>query len=52
MDENWIIVLAVTLVVVITLGVVLATHHLRWRRALREQLELGNIDQEQYERMK
>ena len=52
LDDHWVVVLAVTLVVVTAVGVVLVVHHARWKRALQEQLELGNIDKEQYERLK
>ncbi len=52
MEENWLVVLAVTLAIIISVGVVLAVHHMRWRKALRQQLEWGHIDQEQYDRLR
>lgn len=52
MEDNWLVVLFVTLAVVISVGVVLGVHHMRWRRALKGQLDMGNIDQDQYERLR
>ena len=52
MEDNWLIVLFVTLSVVISVGVVLGVHHMRWKRALKRQLDLGNVDQDQYERLR
>jgi hypothetical protein len=52
MEENWLVVMAVTLAIIMAVGVVLAVHHMRWKRLLREQLEMGHIDEEQYQRMK
>jgi len=51
-EDNWLVVLFVTLAVVISVGVVLGIHHMRWRRALKGQLDMGNIDQDQYERLR
>ncbi len=52
MEEHWFVVLAVTLAIVVAVGSVLLVHHLRWRRLLREQLDIGNIDDEQFERLR
>lgn len=52
MEDNWLVVLFVTLAVVISVGVVLGVHHMRWKRALKRQLDMGNIDQDQYERLR
>jgi hypothetical protein len=52
MQEHWLIILVVSLAIVTALGVVLAVNHMRWRRLLREQLEAGHIDEEQYERLR
>jgi hypothetical protein len=52
MEESWFVVLLLTLAVVISFGIVLGVHHMRWRRLLREQLEHGHIDQEQYDRLR
>ena len=52
LEEHWVLILLVTLIVVSTVGVVLYYHHLRWKTLLRRELELGNIDREQYERLR
>jgi hypothetical protein len=52
MEDNWLLVLVVTLSIVIAVGVVLFVHHMRWKRALQLQLEMGNIDRNQYERLR
>ncbi len=52
MEENWLVVLVITLAIVMSVGVVIAVHHVRWKRLLREQLDAGTIDQEQYDRLR
>jgi len=52
MEEHWLVVIAVTMALVIAVGAVLWVHHMRWRRVLREQLEAGHIDREQFERLR
>jgi hypothetical protein len=52
MEEHWLVVMTITLAIVMSVGVVLAVHHMRWRRMLREQLEAGHIDEEQYKRLR
>ena len=52
MEEHWFVVLMITLAIIVSVGVVLAVHHARWRKLLQEQLEAGHIDQEQYERLR
>jgi hypothetical protein len=52
MEENWVVVFFITLAIVMSVGVVLAIHHMRWRRLLREQLDAGHIDEQQYDRLR
>jgi hypothetical protein len=52
MEENWLVVLLVTLAVVLSVGIILGMHHMRWKRLLRKQLDQGHIDQEQYDRLR
>jgi hypothetical protein len=52
MEEHWLVVMLLTVAIVMSVGMVLAIHHMRWRRLLREQLDAGHIDREQYERLR
>lgn len=52
LEEHWVLILLITVIVVSTVGIVIYYHHLRWRMLLRRELELGNIDDEQYERLR
>lgn len=52
MEEHLLVVLAITLVTVISVGIVLAVNHMRWRRLLRQQLDTGLIEDEQYGRLR
>lgn len=52
LEDHWLWILTITLAVVMAVGVVLGLHHMRWRRLLRQQLELGYIDEEQYRRLR
>lgn len=52
LENHWAVVLLVTIGVLLVVGLVLGVHHMRWRRLLREQLEAGVIDVEQYDRLR
>ncbi len=52
LSDHWVAAILVTIGLLILVGVILGVHYMRWRRALEEQLEMGYIDQEQYERLK
>ena len=52
MEAHWLVIMFVTLAVVLSVGIFLGMYHMRWRRALQQQLEMGNIDEEQYKRLR
>ncbi len=52
MEEHWLVVLLITLAIIISVGAVLVVHHMRCKALLREQLDAGHIDRDQYERLR
>jgi hypothetical protein len=51
-NDHWVVAIFVTIGILILVGVILGTLTVRRRRILEEQLEMGYIDQEQFERLK
>ncbi len=51
-EDHSVAALLVTFMILISVGIILGLYYMRWRRALEEQLEMGYIDQEQFDRLK
>jgi len=51
-NDNWVAAILITIGILILVGVILGTLTVRRRRILKEQLEMGYIDREQFERLK
>lgn len=51
-NDHWVVAVLVTIGILVLVGVILGVHNLRRRRILEEQLKMGYINQEQFERLK
>ena len=51
LESSWGWLIILTVVILASLGIVLYVQHRRWRRALREQRDMGLIDGEEFRRL-